>query len=441
MTDDEALAEVDRLLADSSLGDDPARRLRDRVSPREARWALERGRPDWTGRTTPRAAFTPPAAPEPPSRPRAGRGAEPPAVPARTASGELTVTLGSSGAATGHRRRWSSPVLLSVVAVLLIAFGVGESSSGSPTTREPALITPLVPFTGFAGTVAFSPDGQILATGPAEGSISPVELRDARTRRPLAPLPGTFDHVRSLVFSPGGDPLATGEDGGTVELWDVPSRRRMARIRSDGAGVSAGLAAFSPDGRILATSGGGSAVVTLWDMQVSPIPRRFGRLTGAADRIRALAFSPAGRILATGGDDHTVRLWDIGSSSPLGTPLLPVHSGGVLSVAFSPDGRTLASGDQDGTVRLWDVATHAQIAELTDHSPAVNSVAFSPNGRILATGDEGGFARLWDVGARKPLIKFTAHTGAVESVTFSPDGTILATTGHGETVHLWRLRP
>ena len=68
-----------------------------------------------------------------------------------------------------------------------------------------------------------------------------------------------------------------------------------------------------------------------------------------------MAFSPDGKTLASGSAAHTVRLWDVATGRPKGSPLTG-HTDSVISVAFSPDGKTLASGSFDNTIRLWDVA-------------------------------------------------------------------------------------
>ncbi|TDC42474.1 WD40 repeat domain-containing protein, partial [Actinomadura sp. KC345] len=77
-------------------------------------------------------------------------------------------------------------------------------------------------------------------------------------------------------------------------------------------------------------------------------------LVGHTAPVRSVGFSPDGGTLATGGLDDTVRLWDVATRRPIGTPLTG-HSGSADSVAFSPDGGTLATAG-DGIVRLWNVA-------------------------------------------------------------------------------------
>jgi WD40 repeat protein len=351
---------------------------------------------------------------------------------------------------TGHTGQVTSLAFTAGVGGrVLLASGGGDGTVRlwDPATGA-AATPPLTGHTGQVYSVAFSPDGRLLASGGDDGT---VRLWDPATGAAAGPpLTGHAGGVGGVAFSPDGRLLASGGHDGTVRLWDPATGAAAGPPLWDpatGARVGpplpryaggVGGVAFSPDGRLLAGSGG-DGTVRLWDPATGAAAGP--PLTGHTWQVTELVFTAGagGRVLlASASYDGTVRLWDPATGARAGPPLTG-HAGRVGGVAFSPDGRLLASGGDDGTVRLWDPATGAAATPpLTGHAGRVGGVAFSPDGRLLASGDDDGTVRLWDpatgAAATPPL---TGHTGQVYSVAFSPDGRLLASGGGDGPVRLW----
>ena len=288
---------------------------------------------------------------------------------------------------------------------------------------SPHQIATLEGHTDGVAAVSFSPDGSLLASGSSDGTIL---LWDMRSRERVATL-GHTDGVVAVSFSPDGSLLASGSSDGTILLWDMRSRERVATL-----GHTDGVAAvsFSPDGSLLA-SGSSDGTILLWDMR----SRERVATLGHTDGVVAVSFSPDGALLASGLGDRTVLLWDVATREQVATL---GHRFWVNAVSFSPDGTLLASGLWHRTVLLWDVATREQVATLEGHTNVVYSVSFSPDGALLATGGWDGMVILWDVLTREKIIAF-GHTDAIRSVSFSPDGTTLAAGGEDGTILLWNV--
>ncbi|MDM8559021.1 RT0821/Lpp0805 family surface protein [Candidatus Parabeggiatoa sp. HSG14] len=239
-------------------------------------------------------------------------------------------------------------------------------------------------------------------------------------------LRGHKDFVRSVAFSPDGQTLATSSQDKTARLWQVSSGKLLHTLRHTSSVWSA---AFSPNGQTLATTSYHDNTARLWQVSSGKL---LHTLEGHKDSVRSVAFSPDSQMLATSSEDKTARLWQVSSGKLLRTFT------GVRNVAFSPDSQTLATSSNDNTASLWQVSSGKLLRIFKGHKYYVKNVAFSPDGQMLAT-VSNKTARLWQVSSGKLLHTLKGHKDYVWSVAFSPDGLTLATASKDRTARLWQV--
>jgi WD40 repeat protein/serine/threonine protein kinase len=240
--------------------------------------------------------------------------------------------------------------------------------------------------------VAFSPDSQRVATGSWDERVF---VWDAASGQVLQTLPTGAGFVYDVAFSPDGKTLASAHASGVVILWDPDTGKSLRPpIRVNHTEV-AGIA-FSPDGKLLATAGGRDLTAKIWTLATG---EEWAALPNVERRVWAVAFSPDGRYVAANQGHRYVKVWDA-ANGDLVRSILAEPGGRLTHLAFSPDSRWLATAGGDETVRLWDVRTEQQVALLRGHAGPVLGVAFSPEGRRLAScgGYRGkGEIKIWDV--------------------------------------------
>ncbi len=311
----------------------------------------------------------------------------------------------------------------------------------------PLLVRRFEGHTGPVGSVAFSPDGKLVASGSGypKGDRS-VRIWTASNGQEIRRIDTSADitedskhgpgelvgEVRSLVFSADGGQLLVGGGGGFVHLYDVASGKLVRRFEgceeTGGDQNTVHGVALSADGR-LALAGGRAQRIIVWDAKSGDVLRR---LEGVG-WVRSLALSPDGRRALSGSFDGRVLLWDVESAEQLRRFRA---DGFVYGVAFSPDGRRAAAAVDIGEeaenmepIHVWDLETGKQIHCIDAHRYAASGVVFSPDGRHILSGGHHWTMRLWDAETGKELHRSPKHPHWVRSVAFSPDGRFALSAG------------
>ena len=205
------------------------------------------------------------------------------------------------------------------------------------------------PSNAFQHSVAFSPDGKLVAVGsrsPSDFDQFVVLLRDADTGQEVHRLHGHTWNISDLAFDRTGQFLASAGADSTVRVWDVHAGKELAVLqpRHEGSATSVG---FSPDGKYLA-SGSLDQTVKIWSTGTWKLLRTIPDAHGGINRV---AFAADSRRLAWGGTDATVKVADATTGQILET--LRGHTGWVNSVAIGPAAQQIASASADGTVKIW----------------------------------------------------------------------------------------
>lgn len=340
--------------------------------------------------------------------------------------------------------------------------------------------------------LAFSPDGETIATGLNDNTLKLWKASDGAL---LKSLDGHADEkakkdakkaeVTSVAFSPDGNQLAGGSTDGTVSLWQVSDGSLVNTLNDHSINVFSVF--FSPDGQALffadigdlsmvnvadgksirtfnpsnntiidaAISADGKTLVTydhlgygfegkliLWDVQTGTKIRTIvGAEKYSSSDITGIALSSDGQFLAAAWEDHTAKIWSVTSGITQNTfeDLQPKDGWYYLedfALAFSPDSQSLLMAGTN-TIGMWDLKKSTLLNSVKIKSEGVNDLAFSPDGQTLAA-VEGPNINLWQfpVGSLRPSDDLLQSNGNMD---FSPDGATLLVSMFDRTVQLWPL--
>ncbi|MBI5960775.1 MAG: WD40 repeat domain-containing protein, partial [Chloroflexi bacterium] len=281
------------------------------------------------------------------------------------------------------------------------------------------------------------------------------------------------DALLGVAVSPDGKLAASGSGrlnplgpivDNSIRVWNIATGEEIYNLDATSGGHTDTVTgvAFSPDGRLLASSSIDKTII-LWDVETGTVIRR---LQGHEDWVNRVIFTPDGRTLVSGSGnflitaipipglgtrDTSVRVWDVESGQEIGQlgNSEEGHKNPIMGLTMSADGTRVASGDTNGLIILWDLASGKEIHRMESPGDWVSSLSFTPDGSALLSalgkpsiGGSGATSTLmvmWDTQTGQKVREFIGHTNVVTAVAVSPDGRTALTGSADYTLRLWDL--
>lgn len=240
------------------------------------------------------------------------------------------------------------------------------------------------------GVVAFDPENGWLAVGSLGGD---VRIWDPVERRAVATLEAHRLQITALAFSADGERLATAGEEGSVKVWNWRTRELMTTFEDEAAALSL---SFSPDGAQLAAGKG-------QDTRLWPLSEEQPELsldTGAGG-IEVLRYSPDSQYLLSGGAGvPDMSLWSAADGRLAAK--LPGVGGDRVSAAFSPDGSLVVTSALSGSASLWNLSSirgqSLERADLDTRGAAILAVDWSADNRLITLFGALTSVYLWGIG-------------------------------------------
>lgn len=275
--------------------------------------------------------------------------------------------------------------------------------------------------------VAMTPDGRTVAAATDDHRVL---VWDAVTGELKTTFEGHADWVRSLAFSHDGQILASGAADRCLCLWHVQDKRRLIELPACQGAIAA--VSFHPNNQQVAVVGFSKG---LWIVNTSTAQVNQQLVCPCSD-VRTVAFSRDGARMAVAGRNGKIRVWNVNS----GAQEYTVETDGrrIRGLAFSPDGRTLAAAGMGQDIHLFDAVNGQTKWTLATRPAKVFTLVFL-NDQRLATGGSDNRIVVWDLDSRQAVTQLVGHTGTIAALCGNAAGDVLVSGSYDTTLRIWNL--
>lgn len=296
---------------------------------------------------------------------------------------------------------------------------------------------------GWAQCVAFSSDENSLAVASSIG----LWIYDVSNMNPIALWDTERGLVSTVAFSPDGALLATGNWDGEVKLWDIQTQRCVSKMKRFDVFENVSQIVFAHDGHRAAYSGRRYGIFYIWDSRTWEQGEKF-TIESVSEKgdsaFIPLSISPNGKLVACVTSENSFSLWNIEEGECIGN--LVGHTDPIVALIFSPCGRYLISGDKKGILLEWEINKYSlkkPISRFTvlptdENARSRLKLAYSEDGILLAAGIHNGRLIVWDVKCGNEL-EVLQSKKPFRNVNFSPTGSQLAMIVDIDKIQTWKF--
>jgi WD40 repeat protein len=231
--------------------------------------------------------------------------------------------------------------------------------------------------------------------------------------------------INTVAWAPNGEIIASGGAESAIRLWnregesikviEIPDFETQCVIWTEG---------------ILASSG--EKIIRLWDTQGQSIRE----IDSRTNIVNHLAFAPDGKALAGNSIEFKVNIWDVTGSH---IKELVGHTAEITGFGWSPDGKLFVTASEDAKIRLWNPSTWTELKVLSEHYESYTCMAWAPDGQHFVVGSwtyPKKFLRIYDREGKSTQV-LEGHQDKILSVDWSKDGQLLVSGSTDKTVLIW----